>query len=692
MPQWRLDDGRQTLVMAAEGDALPAVIYFGTALPRDEDLEELARAQAMDLGGGTLDVVAPISLCPEPGRGFGGHPGAMLRDSDGLPLTLAFEGARVEATDTAFRVTARNRGVGLRYNAVIEILPTGLVALRADLDADAPVICDWLAAPVLPGPQDAAPMIDIHGGWISEWRAVETPWQPGQRVRDGRQGRSGHEHPPHAVFPARGTTKTRGQALALHYAWSGGHRMVAEELPDGRRQLQMGHSPGAWQGAATRFSTGTLLAGFSTEGMGGTGVLFQRHIRDMGINWPDKSRPRPVHYNCWEAIYFDHSLDALKDIASAAADLGAERFVLDDGWFGQRDDDTTSLGDWWIDTRKYPDGLMPLIEHVHACGMAFGLWVEPEMVNENSDLYRLHPGWVLGPPDQPRGRQQLVLDLGRADVRDHLFDALHAILKDHPVDYLKWDHNRLLPIGDAAQTDGIYALLDRLRAAHPGVEIESCASGGGRIDAGILSRTHRVWLSDSNDALERVRIQHAASLLLPSAVTGSHVGPDPSHTSGRRLPMAFRAWVAAQRHMGFEMDPRSLPAEDAETLRGITKWYKDNRVWMHAGDILPLDCADPAVRAELQRAADGHRFVAFVAQTETSPQALPRPLRLAGLDPEARYRVRLVNPSDIPPQSRGPVALKDGPVTLSGTALMGMGLSLPWAWPATMWVIEGERL
>ena len=314
------------------------------------------------------------------------------------------------------------------------------------------------------------------------------------------------------------------------------------------------------------------------------------------------------------------------------------------------------------------------------------------MVNPDSDLMRAHPDWMLGPADQVTGRHQMVLDMANPAVRDHLFTTISALLAEYPIDYIKWDHNRLLPVVDAAQARGSYDLFDRLRAAHPAVEIESCASGGGRIDAGILARTHRVWLSDSNDALERLRMQHDAALFLPSAITGSHVGPRHSHTSGRVLPMSFRAWVAAQRHMGFEMDLRELTEEETATLTQVTAWYRANRDWMMAGRILRLPATDPAVTAEMQMAADGRRFVLFAGIGEAMVQALPRPLPLAGLDPDAVYRVRLVNPADAPRQSRGPVALKDGDLTLSGRALMTRGLVLPVAWPATMWVVEGTRL
>ncbi|MGB1035412.1 MAG: alpha-galactosidase, partial [Primorskyibacter sp.] len=305
---------------------------------------------------------------------------------------------------------------------------------------------------------------------------------------------------------------------------------------------------------------------------------------------------------------------------------------------------------------------------------------------------RAHPDWALGSEDQILGRQQKALNMARADVRDFLFDRIAAILSAHPIDYIKWDHNRVLPMPDADQTRGSYALLDRLRMAFPQVEIESCASGGGRIDFGILARTQRVWLSDSNDALERLRIQHNAGLFLPLAVTGSHVGPRHCHTSGRVIDIRFRAWVAAQRHMGFEMDPRELTEDEAQVLRDVTAWWKANRDWMTAADILRLDSADPAVIAEQQMARDGTRFVVFAGKADTSDQIAPRPLRLTRLDPDARYRVTLTNRAELESLSRGTPLLKTAPLEASGQYLMSQGVRLPWRFPLTMCVLEGHRL
>ncbi|OYU41331.1 MAG: alpha-galactosidase [Pseudorhodobacter sp. PARRP1] len=689
MPQWRLDTAQQTLVLATEG-ALPQVVYWGTPLPGSEDLASLALSQVSDLTGGMLDRLPDLSLCPLPGADWQGQPGMALAEADGRQIAPRFHFDQAEPSQNA--LTLHSTADGLRLSHSFRAHATGVIAMQTTLHADRPVRLHWLAAPVLPIPALGTEMIDVAGKWLGELQLQRQPWSIGTRLREARTGRSGQEHPPYALFPEPGCTNTAGTVRALHYAWSGGHRMVAEELPDGRRQVQFGNASEAELQTATHFQSAELLAAISDNGLNGIGQTFQRDTRDRVVTWPDPARPRPVHYNCWEAVYFDHDLATLSDIATRAASLGAERFVLDDGWFKLRDNDTSSLGDWTVDLRKWPQGLHPLIAHIHDLHMTFGLWVEPEMINANSDLYRAHPDWVLGPADQTTGRNQLVLNLGLQAVQDHLFDVLSALLRAYPIDYLKWDHNRLLPVVDAAQTRGIYALLARLRAAFPLVEVESCASGGGRIDAGILAHTQRVWLSDCLDPVERIRIQHDAALFLPSCVVGSHVGARKSHTTGRVHPMSLRAWVAATRHFGFEMDLRALTEAESQTLARVTAWWKSNRDWLMRAATLRLDSADPAVLAEMQLAEDGSQFLLASAQMEMSRQILPKPLRLTGLDPSAHYVIRLLNPEDAPPQSRAKCALATGPLGLSGAALMRQGILLPVAWPASIWMVEGRRI
>jgi alpha-galactosidase len=681
---WRIDAPGQTLVLASDG-GIPGAVYWGAALPPGEDLVALAHASLADVTGGMLDENPPLSLCPEASRSFPGQPGLVIY-RDGAALYPAFE---LELAD-GWNFTCRDRKLGLTLFWAFD-LRGGSIAASTVLEAEDDIVVHHLAAPVLPGPQMGSDILDFSGRWIGEFRLERSRWAPGIHMRESRTGRSGHEHPPVAYFPTEGATNTKGTVFGMHYGWSGGHVMYAEELPDGRRQIQWGHASGTRR-AGRKFRTAPLYLSVSETGLNGCATDFQRLIRDHVVNWPDPDRARPVHYNCWEAVYFDHDPAVLTDIAKRAAELGAERFVLDDGWFGKRDDDTTSLGDWDIDPRKWPDGLTPFIEQVKSLGMAFGLWVEPEMVNLDSDLARAHPDWILGPADRIEGRQQRVLDMSNEKVQSHLFEKLSAILSAHDVDYLKWDHNRVMPIAGAAETEGLYALLRDLRGAFPRVEIESCASGGGRIDAGILSLTHRVWLSDSNDALERLRIQHDAALLLPMAVTGSHVGPRECHTSGRVMDIRFRAWVAAQRHMGFEMDPRELTDEEADVLRQVTQWWKNNRSWMQRADILRLDSGDPSLIAEQQLADDGSRFVVFAGRAVAQKQVLPRPLQLTQLEPEARYRITLINRDDAPGLSRGAPLLKSQSLEATGAYLMNYGLTLPWSFPERMWVLEGTRV
>jgi len=687
---WRLDDARQTLVLVSRDNRLAEISYWGASLPANEDLEALYQSGEIDVTGGMLDENPELSICPEQSRNFPGQVGLMARALDGSPIISKFRFESAEQTETSLTVNFTDAAAGIQYSAAFEIHPeTHVITSSASVHTTTPIYVDWLSAPVFPASQASDEIYDFSGRWCGEFQKQTTGWSAGVRYRENHTGRTGHEHFPGLIIPVRGATNVAGDAYAFHYGWSGGHRMIAEELPDGRRQIQFGHASRTQKSPSTVFETAKLYSTFSNAGLNGCAVAFQRHVRDYILQFPNPETPRPVYYNCWEAIYFDHDVHALKEIATKAASLGAERFVLDDGWFKARDNDERALADWVVDDAKYPDGLTPLIDHIHAEGMSFGLWFEPEMINPDSDTYRAHPDWVLGDSDQIMGRQQLVLDMSLEAVQTYLFDRIDTLLKAYDIDYIKWDHNRVLPSADAAQTEGTYALLDRLRQENPKVEIESCSSGGGRIDYGILRRTHRVWLSDSNDALERLRIQHEAALFLPAIATGSHVGPRQSHTSGRTIDIRFRAWVAAQRHMGFEMDPRELTEEEAHILKHVTGWWRDNRHWMADADILRLDSSDPAVTAEQQISREGDKFIVFAGKARTSSQISPRPLRLAGLEAEAQYRIDLVNKADAHTLSRGYQRLKTASLTLSGAYLMNHGVTLPWSFPERMWVVQG---
>ena len=432
-------------------------------------------------------------------------------------------------------------------------------------------------------------------------------------------------------------------------------------------------------------------AAYSAKGLAGLSRATHAHVRRSSVEWPQAATGRPVTLNTWEGNYFDHDVPRLMRQADAAASLGIERFLLDDGWMKARDHERAGLGDWQTDRRKYPDGLGPLIAHVRELGMQFGLWVEPEMVNPDSDLYRTFPAGVLHTQGRPllTGRRQLVLDLGRAEIADRIFADLDVLLRDHPISALKWDMNRdLIAAGDAEGRPAYrrhvlatWGLMDRLRRAHPSVEIESCASGGGRADYGVLARTHRVWASDCTDALERLSIQRGLGRLLPPELIGAHVSASPNHQTGRVHTIGFRAAVALFCHLGVELNPLSLSEDERLELAGWIALHKRLRPLLHDG----LHQAGPDVDGRSVRgvvARNGERAAFLVAQERMPIRRVPAPQCFPGLIGDARYRVTA------PAPQRTTVS----PLVLSGGFLEAGGVCLPVMEPETALVLEVERV
>ena len=691
MKQWRLDTRNQSLVLSSLNNRLPCIIYWGECLPRDENLDEVYEASKKDWGDNLLDQIPELSILPEQSANFSGQLGCKMRDVNGHLLSSSFVFFADEVSNNSLTLVFKDKDLGITYTAGIDALyEDDVYALNAKINSNNPIIMEWLSAPVIEAPQTSNEMLDYGGHWGSEFRSQRTPWVTGVHLRESRVGTTSHAHFPGLMIPTAGSSENLGSCYGFHYGWSGGHRMIAEQLQDGRKQIQFGNTENSELNPLTSFETAKLYISHSGAGLGGVGRIFRDFVSNSIVDLPIGSI-RPVHYNCWEAVYFDHNIEELKEIATLAADIGAERFVLDDGWFKGRNSATSSLGDWYVDEHKYPDGMHPLVKHIHSNGMTFGLWFEPEMVSPDSDLFRSHPEWILGDISQTLGRAQYVLDISINEVQEYLFERIDSILNEYPIEYIKWDHNRVLPYPDASQTRALYSLLDRIRESHSGLEIETCSSGGGRIDYGILEHTQRVWLSDSNDALERLRIQHEALLWLPIHVTGSHVGPKVCHTSGRELPMSFRAWVAAQRHMGFEMDPKELSTEDKVILKSVTQWWKKNREWMMSANILRLPCIDKTVIAEIQVNLQGDHFVVFAGQSSASELSSSVPLVLAGLDSKSMYNISVHNKKEIKSLGKSDEGLMNKNLMLSGQFLMTKGLQLPKMFPANMLVIEGDK-
>ena len=667
---------------------VPTVRHWGAALPVDIDLAAALAASTRPIPGGMLDVEAPISLVPEHAAGFPGRPGLAGHRRGGRDWAARFTSVSHEVVDNALTAEAVDTISALRI--VTRITLDDVLTVQLTLVNDHPserYLFDRLD-PTLPLPAQATEVLRFTGRWTREMHVYRSPFEHGAITAENRSGRTSHDRVPLLFAGTRGFGEWSGEVWGMHLAWSGNHSMFAEVLPDGRRYVQLGElfHPGEMSlrpGAS--YTTPPLIGSYSPAGLTEASWGFHRSLRTVN----PLTSPRPVLLNTWEAVYFDHDAATLRRLADAAAEVGVERFVLDDGWFGSRRDDTSGLGDWTVSADAHPDGLTPLIEHVRGLGMQFGIWIEPEMVNPDSDLHRAHPDWTLTTPgyEPVLSRNQLVLNLTNAHAYAHILAALDRLLSDHDIAYVKWDMNRNHVHGSGGhgaagtheQTLAVYRLIDDLRARHPTVEIESCAAGGGRIDHGILRRTERVWTSDCNDPLERQTIQRGASMFIPAEVMGAHIGPPRSHTTGRRHSLAFRAATALFGHLGVEWNILELSAEERRALADVIAIHKRFRPLLHGGDSVRFD-ADPATTAHGVFSADRSEALLSVAQLTTAMSLVPAPFLVPGLVADRRYRVeRVALPGG--GAERGPARTSPGWLTsgaeMTGQELAVLGLQIP---------------
>ena len=666
-----LNGVRTSVVLEARPNEAPLWRYWGPRLPEQcAPMAPLRDGRAVPPS--TMEFDQPLTVAPAFGVGWYGQ-SVLLGHRAGRQFAQSFDACRVDWREPgrSLVVILTDSVAQLRLELRLALDASDVLSLQSRLVNEGSDDYDvhWLAAGTLPLPSDALAVRSYYGQWANEFQLQVEALSRSLWQRENRRGRTSHDCFPGAVVTLPGATAHAGTVYGAHLAWSGNHRQVIEWLDDGRFQWQMGEwlAPGEVRLAAgAELVTPLMLASCSTQGCNGLAANFHAAARRT-LPWPGgRMRPRPVHLNTWEAVYFDHQADDLKALADAAAEVGVERFVLDDGWFHGRGDDRAGLGDWWPDEKKYPEGLMPLAQHVLDRGMEFGLWVEPEMINPDSELFRAHPQWALQLAGRPllTMRNQLVLDLARPEVGDYLFARLDALLSTVPIRYLKWDMNRDLTTGGDADGQpayrstvlAFYALLDRLRRAHPGVEIESCASGGGRIDFGALAHSHRVWTSDCNDALSRIAIQRGALQFIPPEIMGAHIGPAPAHTTGRSASLDFRAGVALPGHLGIEMDVRRLDERQRTSLARWIALYKALRDRLHGGRVWLGEAGDGVVwqahgvvcdenpTARNDRTAVDE-FIVFVYRLEPTTHRYTPPLRLPMLDRAARYRVERLDPT-----------------------------------------------
>ena len=701
MDHVRFDAADATLILACAKGAPVSILYWGGALHADTDCAELEGLFARQGMHGVADVALPLSLAMEPGlghpmfRGFAAH-------RAGKDWGSLFEVGAVELREGGAKIICRDEStrLGLEYEIDFDAR-TGVLRIRSTLTnyGATPLNVSDMMTACLPVPDGMTDIIGFTGRWTQEFTQERVARNAATYLRENRSGRTSHFSYPAILLAATDTNESTGEVYGFHLAFSGNHRVRVDSLTDGRVLVSLGALllPGEVRLApGETYASPEIVAAYSGQGLSKLSRKFHDHVRTKLLSPEMRAKPRPVHYNTWEAVYFDHDVEKLKELATRAADIGVERFVLDDGWFGGRRHDRAGLGDWTVSRDVYPDGLGPLVDHVTGLGMEFGLWFEPEMVNPDSDLYRAHPDWVLGLEgvEQIPFRSQLALDISRPEVADYLFHAIDAILRDHDISYIKWDMNRdLSHPGDSsgvprafAQVGALYALLDRVRHAHPYVEIESCSSGGARADMGVLAHGDRVWTSDSNDALDRQVIQRGASFFLPLEVLGCHVGPAKCHVTGRRLSMEMRAATALMGHMGLELNLLTERTADLDVLKNAIDLHKKHRALLHNGDVFRLDSA-PQLIASGVIARDKSEAIYSVAYVASDAKVLPGRFQFTGLDPQRSYRLQLIWPSDWQ-AIKGPSAIEtldlngEGAI-FSGAALVHGGLQLPHAFPET---------
>ncbi|WP_309061001.1 alpha-galactosidase [Streptomyces sp.] len=607
------------------------------------------------------------------------RPALSVRTRERRGTEWAFEGHESDAGELRLRFRDGGLTVTLHYRMRDDVIERWVT-----LDNQGPAVEVLRADSATWTLPDREPwrLSRLHGRWAAESRLTRSPLDHGEAVIGSRRGHTGHQHLPWVALDTD-ATEERGEVYGCALGWSGSWRIAVARLPDARVQITggAGHDDSGllMLGTGETHVTPVFAGLWSDGGFGGASRAWHAYQRRYVV--PDAERDRPVLFNSWEATGFDISEERQRVLAARAAAMGVELFVVDDGWFGARTSDRAGLGDWTPNPDRFPGGLKPLADHVHGLGMRFGIWVEPEMVNPDSDLYRAHPDWVQFQPGRRRTefRNQLVLNLARPDVREYLWEQLDGLLSSAPIDYVKWDFNRCFtdagwpgdPYPQRLWTEhvhALYALLDRLRAAHPGVSFESCSGGGGRIDLGILGRTDQVWTSDNTDPLDRLAIQYGFSQIHPARVMAAWVTDSPNAMlNGRVSSLRFRFVSAMAGVLGVGGDLTRWTEEELAEAREWVALYKEIRPVVQRGELYRLRAPEGGLSAVQYVLGDETVVLAWL-QAQHYGEPVPA-LRLRGLDATSSYECRGGGPS----RSSGAEGLGEGEVH-RGAVLLHHGL------------------
>jgi alpha-galactosidase len=645
-------------------------------------VNERGELQALYWGGrlGEGDAIAPAHSMPEHasfdltssttpqefagwGAGLFVEPALKITFPDGnRDLVLHYASHAIDGNSLRIRLKdiSRDVEVELKY----EVDPaTGILGRSAGIEnhTKEPLVIEQAAAGTwtLPRCTDYS-LYSLTGRWAGEWQLQHEAIHTGQRVLESRRGSTGQQNNPWFAIE-RGATgdEDTGEVWFGGLAWSGSWRITIEQDQIQQVRVTGGYNPfdfGYHLAPGEKLSTPVFYGGYTHHGIGGASRLLHQFQLASILPQAPKPRPRPVIYNSWEATEFNVDEAGQTALAEKAASIGVERFVMDDGWFGQRKTDHAGLGDWYVNPQKFPHGLKPLIDRVHSLGMDFGLWVEPEMVNPDSDLYRNHPDWAFNFTGRPRteGRHQLVLNLARPDVRDYVFGFLDKLLNENDIAFLKWDYNRnwsepgwpAVSREDQKQvyvkyTQNLYSILGELRTKHPTVEIESCSGGGGRVDLGILHFTDEVWPSDNTDPFDRLSIQDGFTYAYTPGVMMAWVTDSPNWVNHRSTSLEYRFLSSMQGSLGVGANLNKWQDEDFATAKKLIAAYKQVRETVQHGQLYRLiSPRNGSEHSVTESVAEDKSQAAVFAFLHSSGMLYPFPrLYLRGLDQNAQYRI-----------------------------------------------------
>jgi alpha-galactosidase len=666
---FRLDGGNVTYAFGVNERGELQPLYWGGKISAGDEIPAARSNPEM------ASFDSPYTTTPKEyaswGAGLFTEPALKITFADGnRDLVLHFEKAARSGDNTldvSLKDISREIRVILHYRIDAE---TGILARSATIQNDekSPVVVEQAAAAQWTLPPARYSLSYLTGRWGGEWTLNQEPLGGGERVIESRRGSTSHQANPWFALSreaAQSSTaafapgEESGEVWFGALAWSGSWRFTVEHDQLDAVRVTGGFNPfdfGYKLKPGEKLETPVFYGGYSAHGLGGASRLLHRfEVAHVLPHFPDP-KPRPVIYNSWEATEFAVTEAGQVALAEKAASIGVDRFVMDDGWFGQRKTDHAGLGDWYVNKEKFPNGLKPLIDKVHALGMDFGLWVEPEMVNPDSDLYRKHPEWALNFPGRPRSesRNQLVLNLARTDVRDYVFGFLDKLLSENEIAFLKWDYNRnwsepgwdQVPADEQKRlyvefTRNLYWILSELRKKHPNVEIESCSGGGGRVDLGILQYTDEVWPSDNTDPYDRLAMQDGFTYAYSPQVMMAWVTDSPHWMNGRSTSLVYRLLSSMQGSLGIGNNLNKWTAEDFATAKRLIAAYHAVQRTIVRGDLYRLISPrnDSEFSATQTVSTDKKQSVVFAFSHSTQKGRFFPLLQLKGLDPQAEYKL-----------------------------------------------------